>query len=831
MRNCLWSMVILLCFFGTSQGQSSFDSLLANAQKNRQENHFESALKFYLKALRILEESQSKSGALDLQIEIGDFYRENKNYSQAIYYYLEVLKAINKNPSSEKLQELHEKLAISYIDFKKYPEATNYLKKTLEYQTRRQNLPAMVQNLKLLVDVQSKLGNFENSKLYNERMLKVLRRMGDSCAVAHALNNYAYSLNQLKDYSGALDNFRAAYQLMQLCNADTLSLIKVLINIGVSHQNLGDPFALKVFKQAQNLAQSSRLSHELLEIDLILASIQLQDGNLGTSEQLCRKVLASAIHSQNSAQVRQAYLLLSEIQQAAGDFKSALESYKRYLQTEDTANESRIKAAEQSQYNQDELKDREIKLFLEREKRAELELQNKNLLISNQEKEIQNLRTQDLLAQAKIKEKALEEAKLRNELQLESDKYLAARREREIQELEKDRLLQKADLENERKNRALRALEFERLQASQQAAQKEAEAQQLWALIGIIGFLVSLSLLVIFLIFYFRDKRKNYQIAQTVAMLKEKNLEIETKNREMTIINSKMSRKNLELELKKDEIEKQKSRIEEAYEVLKKTQAQLIQAAKMASLGQLTAGIAHEINNPINFVSANISPLKKDLDDIKKLLAQVKQATLSSQQLRELYLQYDIDYLLSEIEQLTIGIEEGAQRTKEIVIGLRNFSRLDEDNFKQADINEGINSTLSLLKSITRNRVDIHKDLAELPPVECLPGKLNQVFMNLITNAIQSIEDRGDVYISTRLLGENVEIRVRDTGKGMDAQMIERIFEPFFTTKDVGQGTGLGLSITYGIIERHKGSIRVESEQGKGSEFIITIPVRQSSTT
>jgi signal transduction histidine kinase len=802
--------------------------LINLARESRSQNRFESGLKAYLKALSTLQEQKQDGMVLELQVEIGDFYRENKNYSQAIYFYLEALKSLAKTSNLEKIQDLHQKLAHSYMDFKKFSEATNYLKKTLEYHNRKQNLTAIVQNLKMLVDAQTELGNFENVKQYNERILRVLRRIGDSCAVANALNNYAFSLNQLKDYTSALEQFRNSYQLMSLCNFDTLSRVKVLINMGINYQNLGDPYALKVFKQAKNLASAAKLVNQTLEIDLILASVELQEGNLGTAEHLCRKVLAAAILTNSKPQIKQAYLLLSEVQQATGDFKSALESYKRYLQTQDTTKEIQTQAIEESQYTQKELKDREIQLLLETEKRIEVELLNKNLLLNYQEQQINNLKNQELLAQAAIQQRDLQQAKLRNELQLESDKYLAAKRERELQELKKEELLRKAELESERKNRALRALEFEKLQASKQAAEKEAEAQQLWAIIGIIAFLVTLTFFVILLVFYFRDKRKNYQIAQTVAMLRDKNLEIEAKNRETTLINSKMSRKNLELELKKDEIEKQKTRIEEAYEVLKKTQTQLVQAAKMASLGQLTAGIAHEINNPINFVSANINPLKKDLKDLKDLLLEVKKAQKSSVELQKLYFQYDIDYLLEEIEQLTVGIEEGALRTKEIVLGLRNFSRLDEDNFKQADLNEGINSTLSLLKSVTRNRVEIHKDLAELPPVECLPGKLNQVFMNLITNAIQSIKERGDVYVSTRLQNETVEIKVRDTGIGMDAQTVDRIFEPFFTTKDVGQGTGLGLSISYGIIERHNGSIKVESQPGKGSEFTIRIPIRQN---
>lgn len=183
--------------------------------------------------------------------------------------------------------------------------------------------------------------------------------------------------------------------------------------------------------------------------------------------------------------------------------------------------------------------------------------------------------------------------------------------------------------------------------------------------------------------------------------------------------------------------------------------------------------------------------------------------------------------MFDEIESLFNGIEEGAIRTREIVMGLKNFSRLDEDVFKQANIHEGINSTLVLLKNKFKNRISIHKDYGELPTIECLPGKINQVFMNILNNAIQAIEDSGEIYIRTFAENDKVKISIRDTGVGMTEGVKKHIFEPFFTTKDVGAGTGLGLSISFGIIEKHNGKIDVKSEPEKGTEFTITLPVSQ----
>lgn len=270
---------------------------------------------------------------------------------------------------------------------------------------------------------------------------------------------------------------------------------------------------------------------------------------------------------------------------------------------------------------------------------------------------------------------------------------------------------------------------------------------------------------------------------------------------------------------------------------LKEAQTQLVEAEKMASLGQLTAGIAHEINNPINFVTSNIKPLKLDFEDIRNLLRRYETLGQSGDVKEELadierYKQeIDIDYVHSEIDTLIRGIEDGANRTAEIVKGLRTFSRLDESDLKSVDIHEGLNSTMVLLRNTTPQHVKVIRDFGELPKIECYAGKLNQVFLNILNNALNAIKmkpEQGDesITITTRLVdNKTVSIRIRDTGIGMTEKVKEKIFEPFFTTKDVGEGTGLGLSIVFSIIEKHFGKVVVESEPGKGAEFIIYLPL------
>ncbi|MEL7220481.1 MAG: ATP-binding protein [Bacteroidota bacterium] len=263
---------------------------------------------------------------------------------------------------------------------------------------------------------------------------------------------------------------------------------------------------------------------------------------------------------------------------------------------------------------------------------------------------------------------------------------------------------------------------------------------------------------------------------------------------------------------------------------LKNAQLQLIQNEKMVSLGQLTAGIAHEINNPINFVSANLTALQldfKDLDPLLELLEKGDEEQLKAclPQLSKLSKEADVSFVRNEIKQLLKSIGNGAERTKKIVQSLGTFSRNTSEQFLPANINEGIQSTLMLLRSNLPAAIKISIDLAELPPIICQISRLNQVFLNLINNAAQAIEGDGQVHIETRLVDHKVQIKISDNGKGMDEATRRRIFEPFFTTKKVGSGTGLGLSISYGIIKQHQGEIEVESIPEKGTSFLLQLPL------
>lgn len=272
---------------------------------------------------------------------------------------------------------------------------------------------------------------------------------------------------------------------------------------------------------------------------------------------------------------------------------------------------------------------------------------------------------------------------------------------------------------------------------------------------------------------------------------------------------------------------------------LKQTQTQLVESEKMASLGQLTAGIAHEINNPINFVTSNVKPLERDIHELYKLQEETEQLLGENEEslikVKQLKDELDFDYLKTEIAYLIKGINEGSTRTAEIVKGLRIFSRVDEDDIKLASINEGLDSTIIIANNQLNNKIVIIKEFANLPQIECFPGKLNQVFLNLISNGIYAIKqkfvdvDGGAITIKTTLTEEDVIISIADNGTGMSDETKAKLFEPFFTTKPVGDGTGLGLSIVYNTIKKHNGTLTVDTALGIGTTFTITIPQKYSN--
>ena len=273
--------------------------------------------------------------------------------------------------------------------------------------------------------------------------------------------------------------------------------------------------------------------------------------------------------------------------------------------------------------------------------------------------------------------------------------------------------------------------------------------------------------------------------------------------------------------------------LKNAYAELQNTQAMMVHSEKMKSLGELVAGIMHEINNPINFIYGNMTHLSNYSNDLIQIIEEYTKydVSLTPEEKEDIdKLKQDIDYefLKSDLPDLIKSCKEGADRAKNIIQDLKSFSRMEEVAITDVDIPHEIDTTLNILHNKIKNKAEVHKEYMEnVPRIEAFGGQLNQVFMNIINNAVGAIKDHGDIWIriNTDKEHKNLIIEIEDNGIGMDEETTRKVFNPFFTTKPVGQGTGLGLSITYKIIKNHQGDINVESRQGMGTKFIITLPI------
>ncbi len=289
-----------------------------------------------------------------------------------------------------------------------------------------------------------------------------------------------------------------------------------------------------------------------------------------------------------------------------------------------------------------------------------------------------------------------------------------------------------------------------------------------------------------------------------------------------------------DLALGNAELVRKNEQLEALVKKLKQTQGQLMQSEKMASIGQLAAGVAHEINNPVGYVYSNIGTLERYLKDMFLLLDAYRRSEVSvevnghtsGREIRQIQEEIDLPFLRKDVVALVRECKEGINRVKKIVQDLRDFSRAGlEDVWQFVDLHQGLESTLNIVWNELKYKCELRKEYGDLPLVECLPSQINQVFMNLLVNAAQAIPDKGVVTIRSGRRGGQVWIEISDTGRGIQTEHLGRLFEPFFTTKPPGQGTGLGLPVSYGIVERHGGRIEVESEVDQGTTFRVWLPV------
>lgn len=352
-----------------------------------------------------------------------------------------------------------------------------------------------------------------------------------------------------------------------------------------------------------------------------------------------------------------------------------------------------------------------------------------------------------------------------------------------------------------------------------------------YAFISVVGAVIMLLMLTIIIssdwllkpLYELVDALQSFESQEQAVTIPVKNdTEIGLLTESFNEMSKKISQARVELRSKISELEA-------ANKELKETQTKLVHSAKMVSLGQLVAGVAHELNNPIGFIYSNMSHLR---DYSEKLIRLVNIAEKEPKKLAAAKEEMEFDYIISDLPKLIASCEDGARRTRDIVLGLRNFSRLEEAKLAEIDLRTCLDATLNLLQGEIKGRIQVHRSYEPIPIIHGYVSQINQVIMNILSNALQAIEGPGQIWITTQAeksgkAGEGkVKISIQDTGKGMTPAVLDKIFDPFFTTKGVGQGTGLGLSISYGIVHNHGGEILVKSEVGVGTEFTIVLPLK-----
>ncbi len=284
-----------------------------------------------------------------------------------------------------------------------------------------------------------------------------------------------------------------------------------------------------------------------------------------------------------------------------------------------------------------------------------------------------------------------------------------------------------------------------------------------------------------------------------------------------------------DLEKKHEELAQNHKQLKTIYKKLEITQVQMLQNAKMASVGQLAAGIAHEINNPMGFITSNLNTFKQYIDRMGKYVdfqSEIIKSFDAEDQVIETKNHYKVDYIFKDSKELLDESVDGANRVSEIVQNLMSFSGIDKEKVLNLDINECIENTLKIVSNELKGKATIIKNYGDIPPIECNAQELNQVLMSILINASQAIEEKGEITVKTEQISNTIHASISDIGVGIKSENIEKVFEPFYTTREIGKGKGLGLSICYEIIKKYEGQILVESEYGKGTTFTIIIPIK-----
>ncbi|WP_420581419.1 ATP-binding protein [Reichenbachiella sp.] len=807
---------------------------------------------------------------------IGDIYLSKKDYKNAVSSYLAIILAAERQVDQANLGKGNLALANTYSRMGAYEKASDYYQRAIanfEKLGKKRDKASAIQalgynysnsnqfdksiktfetlhNLAINESLYSyissaqkqlfldniKINNAAQSTKYGLSYYERIKDKGNNTELSNTTRNLALQFIKTGDNKNAL---KFANISVDVDGLNTMSL-ETLAKAYAANENYNK--AIENFERALESNEKKRNSEGMARNYNQMAELAINRGDLRVAANNLNKAEDIGIERNIRTTLLNTYRMLALVNQEKGNddqeakYKSMYEAVRLQIGDPDKYR-SKLSSAKE---NLAESYEQEARARISTSENRKLAQERERLQAQQKLKDIELIEQQAKLQAQELQAKRLEAERAKQELLLTEKTVEASSREAELEKLQLDAELQK--LSEEEREKRLELIEKEReilrQQTELQAQKIESDRQARMLYFMAIG--ATVIILAILGVAFFRTynnsktiREQNQNLAEQQKTILNRNIQLKKSSEAMLAMNNKLKKAhvNLKVLLKKEQAIKEQ--LEKTNLDLKNTQVHLVQAEKMSSLGLLTAGIAHEINNPINFVSSGVQSLTKNFGEIESFIENY-QKVLSLDSFEEIkkyaaVLEEDEDVLgeLSDSsKELLDDVRYGIVRITEIVNGLRSFSRHDEAEVKETDINESFDSALLILKNKYKNKTEIVKEMDEtLKPIQCFPGQLNQVFVNLINNAIDAIDETGEIKIKTiNLNDDSIEIRISDNGTGMPDDVKDKIFDPFFTTKEIGKGTGLGLSISHGIIEKHRGTIRVESKMGVGTTFIINLP-------
>jgi len=734
--------------------------------------HLDSAISKLTKLAVVAQQNKYWELLTASKIELARIYEVKEDFDNTLKNYIELIRILNKNEIKDQLAITHFALGQDYEKYKIYNKAIKFYAIAETNFKYCKDYAKVVESLSRQSDLYFIMENFEMAESILDTAIQIIRSHKTGKNIIPYLQRQVNICDRQEKSDKVLSTYFEILEIYKQHN-DHQSAIRIQNEIGYSYSEIGDyKMALSILLESLE-ASSTFDVHDSIRIyiltNLAIAYSALDFNSVSIDTlSIVESYYREKGQTGNLARIQD---FTAEVHLKQGKLAEALNYSLESIQNAQAHSDLFLlkdcyKTLSDIYQESDDFKNglKYYGLYSELSDSILKINAAKNIELNRLERNVGNNERSIIL---RVMDEELEEKELEN-LRIETEKY-----QKEIE-----------------------------LYMTEKSLEKESQKRRFL----IIVFIFLACLLILIVIGYISKQKDNKLLKQQKESILSINKELKSKN----------------------------DAVESGIKKLKETQSKLVESEKMASLGQLTAGVAHEINNPVNYISSNLSPLKLSIKEIMEILNEYRKLNepeskgSSLEKAKQLEDKYDIEYLVKELNTILDGISDGAERTKEIVLGLRNFSRLDKHELKQVILSDMIDSSLVLLRNQYKDRIEVIKSYdPDLTYVECFPGQLSQVLMNILSNAIQAIEGQGTITVKTELSGKESAIIISDTGKGIPNDELDNIFDPFYTTKEIGEGTGLGLSISYGIIQEHNGRIDVESKMGVGTSFKIFIPIRQ----